>query len=67
MKVPIRVQQLLHQLANCSERARFLNIELNKEFEKMGIDMDSQEFIDALSYVQGDCCVDPIMGLLKEL
>ena len=67
MKVPIRVQQLLHQLANCSERARFLNIELNKEFKKMGVDVDSQEFIDALSYVQGDCCVEPIMMVLEDL
>ena len=55
MKVPIRVQQLLHQLANCNERARFLNIELNKEFEKLGIDTSSQQFIDAFAYIEGDC------------
>ena len=67
MNVPIRVQQLLHQLANCNERARFLNRELNKEFEKLGVDISSQQFIDAFGYVEGDCWAEPIIMYLEEL
>ena len=66
MKVSEHVKDLLRQLADCGAQARFLNRELNIEFEKMGLPTDSQEFIDAFSYVENDSYIDGFLQWIEE-
>ena len=67
MECPPHVKALLESLADSARYCRFVNKTLNEEFEKMGIDVTTQEFESAFSYVEGDCDASIMLAYIEEL
>ncbi|MBR2343003.1 MAG: hypothetical protein IKA64_01970 [Clostridia bacterium] len=65
MKVSKKLKSLLENLASNAMSARRLNQLIQKEFEKLGVDTDSQEFISAFGYIEGDGDIAPIIDYIE--
>ena len=67
MKVTNKIRSILNRLADNAMENRRLNAMLNEEFERKGIDIGDGDFIDCMSYVEGDGDITQIIGYLEEI
>lgn len=67
MECPAHVKVLLESLADNAHYCRFVKAVLNEEFEKMSVDITTQEFKNAFSYVESDSDTTAILDYIKEL
>ena len=55
MKVTSNVRKILAKMVSNAQESRELNRMLYEELDKMNVDTNSQDFINAFSYIEGDC------------
>lgn len=67
MKVTNKIRNILNRLANNALENRRLNTLLNAELEQKGIDINDEEFIACMSYVEGDGDVTQILAYLENM
>lgn len=65
MKITKKLKCLLEKLSDNAMRARELNQQIQEEFEKMGLNTDSEKFVNAFGYVEGDGDIDPIIDYIE--
>ena len=65
MKVSKKLKSLLENLASNAMSARRLNRLIEEEFEKLGIDTDSEAFVSAFGYIEGDGDICPILDYIE--
>lgn len=66
MKLTKRIRNILERIADNSSKNRQLNKQLNEELSRIGVDINSEDFISAMSYVEGDCDTTQIIKHLEE-
>lgn len=66
MKVNSKVRKILAKMVSNAQESRELNRMLYEELDKMNVDTDSQDFINAFSYVEGDCDASPLIDHLEK-
>ena len=66
MKVNSKVRKILAKMVSNAQESRELNRMLYEELDKMNVDTDSQDFINAFSYVEGDCDASPLLDYLEK-
>ena len=66
MKVTKRLKCLLEKLSDNAMRARKLNQQIQEEFERLGLNADSEQFTNVFGYVEGDCDIGPIIAYIEE-
>ena len=67
MKVSARMRSIMRRLAAAAQRQRELNRALDEEFDRCGIETNSQEFWDAFGYLEGDCDEQPLIDYIESL
>lgn len=67
MKISEDLKFAIFKLADTASLCRYLNQEINKMCGYEGIDTDDPDFIDAFSYVEGDCDTTQIFMYLESL
>lgn len=67
MKVTKRIKTILECIAENSSKNRELNRQLNEELLRKGVDINSEDFISAMAYVEGDCDTTQIIKHLESL
>ena len=67
MKVSQKVKDIANCIAKNAEKQRELNLKLNTELEKMGVDLGDDRIIEVIAYLEGDCSADDIIWYLEEL
>lgn len=67
MKIPKYLKDTLYQMSNLAAKQRKLNVILNKQLDKLGVDKDDEMFVWAFGYVEGDCSPEPLIQYLEEL
>lgn len=65
MKVTKRLINIANQIARNAERQRKLNKQLNAELEKMGVDMDTEEHLEAIAHLECDCDAQSFIEYLE--
>lgn len=60
-------QRQVNDIAKNAEKQRELNLKLNTELEKMGVDLGDDRIIEVIAYLEGDCSADELIGYLEEL
>lgn len=65
MKVSKNLKFLLENLAQNAMSARRLNRLIQKEFDKLGVDTNSEGFLNAFGYVENDGYIHPIIDYLE--
>lgn len=66
MKVNSKVRTILAKMVLNAQESRELNRLLYDELAKMNVDTDSEDFINAFSYVEGDCDASPLLDHLEK-
>lgn len=61
----LKIEHMLHQLANLSERARVLNQNITQELEYLGVDTSTEMFVNCFGYVENDHDIEPLMNYIK--
>jgi hypothetical protein len=67
MKIPKYLKDTVYQMSRLAKKQINLNRKLNKQLDKLGIDRDTDEFMWAFGYVEGDCSPEPLIQYLEEL
>lgn len=66
MKVNSKVRKILAKMVSNAQESRELNRMLYEELDKMNVDTDTQDFINAFSYVEGDCNASLFIDYLEK-
>ena len=66
MKVSQKVKDIANRIAKNAEKQKELNLKLNTELEKMGVDLGDDR-IEVIDYLEVDCSEDELIGYLDEL
>lgn len=67
MKIPKYVKEHIRKMSDLARKQQIMNNQLNSYLEKLGVDMDSNDFENAFSYVEGDCCAQILIDYLEDL
>lgn len=67
MKIPKYVKEHIRKMSDLARKQQIMNNQLTTYLEKLGVDMDCDEFEAVFSYVEGDCCPDILINYLEEL
>lgn len=66
MKVNLKVRNIVAKMVSNAQESRELNRMLYEELDKMNVDTDSQDFINAFSYIEGDCDASLFIDYLEK-
>lgn len=65
MKITNKTRTILNRMANNAREQRELNKMLIEEMDRLGVDTDCRDFIDAMAFVEGDCDTTQIIKHLE--
>ncbi|MBO5711234.1 MAG: hypothetical protein J6R47_00205 [Acholeplasmatales bacterium] len=66
MNVNSKVRKIVAKMVSNAQESRELNRMLYDELDKLNVDTNSQDFINAFSYIEGDCDASLFIDYLEK-